>query len=138
MDIIFSTKKTTKEKRTTIIWIYIIININVQIACLLVSFIVWKLIWRKSCKPQNTLSSVENGILLEQFMVFLWESNTNQKWNPGIPYFPTIPEYPPLIHIFTTKSFKYLVVWEYCSEIDIRLWLLLCVSYWKWYLNGLQ
>ena len=37
------------------------INTNVQIICVLVSFIVWKLIWKNTCKSQSTFWSVENG-----------------------------------------------------------------------------
>ena len=37
------------------------INISVQITCVLESFNVWKLTWRNSCKSENTLLCIENG-----------------------------------------------------------------------------
>ena len=69
---------------------YIMVNISVQITCVVISFHVWKLTWKNFGKSQNTLWSVENGVtttsfwffcialwILEQFMVFLRNSRTN-------------------------------------------------------------
>ena len=134
--------------QTTIIWMYIMITINVQITCELVSFNVWKLTWRSSCKSQNTLWYVENGkttttgrfflhcimgILLELFIVFLRNSCTNHSWNLGIPYFRTFPWYLPLIYVTSMNQFVLKIL-----IIVISNWFIIFSNFLKMYLVSLQ
>ena len=59
------------------------INFNVQITYVLVSFNVWKLTWKNSCKSQNTLWPVENGTTTTSFASYCiasWVSFVSNLW----------------------------------------------------------